>query len=91
MIARALTTGVVLALAAGAFFGAGPMPAGPLNPFGLLLLFIAFLVWRYWRMARGDYSPALFDGFVRPIVAPGTLDDHYRGTEKNPSGDKPQS
>jgi len=85
MVARVLATGVVLALAVGAFFGAGPTPAGPLNPFGLLLLFIAFLVWRYWRMARGDYSPALFDGFTRPIVAPDSVDEHYRGTEKNSS------
>ena len=85
MFARTLATGVVLALAAGAFFGAGPMSAGPLNPFGLLLLFVAFLVWRYWRAARGDYSPALFDGFTRPIVAPGSIDEHYRGTDKNSS------
>jgi hypothetical protein len=82
MLARALATGVVLALSVAAFLGAGPMPAGPFNPCGLLLLFVAFLVWRYWRMARGDYSPALFDGFTRPIVAPGSIDDHYRGTDK---------
>lgn len=81
MRARVLATGAVLALAIAAFFGAGPMAAGPLNPSGLLLLFIAFLVWRYWRMARGDYSPALFDGFARSIVAPGSVDKHYRGVD----------
>jgi hypothetical protein len=81
MVARILATGATLALAVAAFLGVGPMPAGPLNPCGLLLLFVAFLIWRYWRMARGDYSPALFDGFTRSIVAPGTTDPHYRGTE----------
>jgi hypothetical protein len=91
MFARAIATSVVLALAAGAFFGAGPTPAGPLNPFGLLLLFLAFLLWRHWKAARGDYSPALFDGFTRPIVAPGSLDDHFRGTAKISSRDGPQS
>jgi hypothetical protein len=85
MVARALATAVVLALAAAAFLGAGPMPAGPLNPCGLLMLFIAFLVWRYWRMARGDYSPALFDGFTRPIVSPGSVDKHYSGTDEHAS------
>jgi len=87
MFARILATAVVLALAVAAFFGAGPMPAGPLNPCGLLLLFIAFLVWRYWRMARGDYSPALFDGFTRAIVAPGTIDEHYRASDRRRSRD----
>jgi hypothetical protein len=86
MFARTLATGVVLALAIAAFFGAGPMSAGPLNPCGLLLLFVAFLVWRYWRMARGDYSPALFDGITRPIVAPGSVDDHYRSADDSSQG-----
>jgi hypothetical protein len=90
MLARAVATGVTLALAVAAFFGFGPMPAGPLNPCGLLLLFVAFLVWRYWRMVRGDYSPALFDGFTRPIVAPGSLDEHYRGTEGQDSREEPR-
>jgi hypothetical protein len=85
MFARVLATGVLLILAIAAFFGEGPMPAGPLNPCGLLLLFVAFLVWRYWRMARGDYSPALFDGFAQPIIAPGSVDEHYRGTDHGSS------
>jgi hypothetical protein len=90
MFARMLATGVLLVLAAGAFFGAGPMGAGPLNPCGLLLVLIAFLVWRYWRMAKGDYSPALFDGFTRPIVNPGSVDTHYRSVDERASRDGAQ-
>lgn len=82
MIAKTLATGVIVALAAAAFFGAGPMPAGPFNPCGLLLLFVAFLVWRCWRIASGEYSPALLDGLTRPIVAPGTTDDHFLGAHE---------
>ena len=91
MIAKTLATGVIVALAAAAFFGAGPMPAGPFNPCGLLLLFVAFLVWRYWKTARGDYSPALFDGITRSIVAPGTTDDHFLGAHKDASRSGTQS
>lgn len=85
MFARTLATGVVVALAIAAFLGAGPMAAGPLNPCGLLLVFVAFLVWRFWRSARGDFSPALFEGLVRPIVSPGSVDDHYKAANKTSS------
>ena len=75
MIPRVLATVVTLLFAAGAFCGLGPGNAGPLNPFGILLLLIAFLIWRFWGIITGNFSPGLFDGMI------GGKGDHYRGTD----------
>jgi hypothetical protein len=62
-----------------AFCGFGPTgDAGPLNPFGLAFLFIAFVVWRAWGIITGGFSPALMDGAARPLVDPASRDEHYR-------------
>jgi hypothetical protein len=56
MIARILVTGVMLVLAAGAFFGATQLPPGPLNPFGVLFLTIAGVIWFAWQELREGFS-----------------------------------
>ncbi len=52
MVARILLTIATLLLAAGGFFGAAPEPAGPLNPFGILFLFISGVIWLAWDLVR---------------------------------------
>jgi hypothetical protein len=56
MIARILVTGVMLALAAGAFFGATQLPSGPLSPFGILFLTIAGVIWFAWQEICAGFS-----------------------------------
>jgi hypothetical protein len=75
MIARIAATIIVLLFATGAFCGIGPESAGPLNPFGLLFLFIAALIWDEWIIIIGNFSPSLFDGMV------GGSGDHYRASD----------
>lgn len=75
MVARVFATVAALLFAIGAFFGFGEGSAGLLNPFGLLFLLIAFLVWRYWGIIVGTFSPGLFDGMT------GGEGDHYRGAD----------
>ena len=55
MVARLLVTAGALFLAAGAFFGAAPSPASPLNPFGILFLTIAGVVWFAWDVIREGF------------------------------------
>lgn len=69
MVARICCSGAAVLLAIGAFCGFGPVPAGPVNPMGFLLLVIAFIVWRGWDAISGNFSPALFDGMVRGAPA----------------------
>jgi hypothetical protein len=78
MFFRIFWTVFALLFAIAAFCGAGPMAAGPFNPFGLAFLFIAFVIWRAWGIITGDFSPALWDGFARPFVDPRSRDEHYR-------------
>jgi hypothetical protein len=75
MITKILATVIVLLFAAAAFCGLGPGSAGPLNPFGLLFLFIAALMWDEWIIIVGSFSPSLFDGMV------GGSGDHYRASD----------
>jgi hypothetical protein len=49
-----LTVGA-LSLAVGAFCGAGPAPVG-INLFGVLFLFVAYVVWFEWGAIREGYS-----------------------------------
>ena len=59
MVARILVTGIMLVLAAGGFFGATQIPADPLDPFGILFLTIAGVIWFAWHEIRAGfaYSP----------------------------------
>lgn len=75
MIARILVSGVALLFAGAAFCGWGEGSAGPLNPFGLLFLLIAALIWDEWIIIKGGFSPALFDGMT------GDQGDHYRAND----------
>jgi len=56
MIARILVTGLMLALAAGAFFGATQLSSGPLSPFGILFLTIAGVIWFAWQEICEGFS-----------------------------------
>jgi hypothetical protein len=55
MAARLFYTVVALLLAFGAFYGAGPVPAG-INLFGVLFLFVAWIIWFEWGEIREGYS-----------------------------------
>ena len=54
--ARLCWTVVALLFAAGGFFGAAPMPASPLNPFGIVFLFLSGVVWLGWGIIQDAYS-----------------------------------
>ena len=72
MFARLLVTAVTLLLAAGAFFGAAPIPASPLNPFGILFLAIAGVIWFAWEVIREGFvygAGSGPDGTQLPLVA----------------------
>lgn len=56
MGARILCTGLMLAGAAGGFFGAAPLPAGVLNPFGLVFLTLSGVIWFGWRVIPDIYA-----------------------------------
>jgi hypothetical protein len=56
MVTRVLVTGVMLLLAAGGFFGAPQIPADPLDPFGILFLTIAGVMWFAWHEIREGFS-----------------------------------
>jgi hypothetical protein len=79
MFFRIFWTVLALLFAILAFCGLGPTGgAGPLNPFGLAFLLIAFVIWGAWGIITGDFSPATMDGIARPFVDPGSRDEHYR-------------
>ena len=64
---RLIVIAAVLLLAVGGFLGAGPMPGGPFNPFGLLFLGVAALVWFAWEPMKAglEERPGLLDAFTR--------------------------
>lgn len=66
MAARILCTVLSLLLAAGAFWGAGPAPAG-INLFGVLFLFVAVIAWFDWATIRESHFYMGEDGEHRPI------------------------
>ena len=70
MTFRLIITGMALLLAVGGFLGAGPMPGGPLNPFGWLFLGVAAFVWVSWGLMKAglEERPGLFDAFTRNIM-----------------------
>lgn len=55
MASRLFLTALALLLALGAFCGAGPVPAGP-NLFGVLFLFMGWIVWFEWGSIQAGYS-----------------------------------
>lgn len=70
MTLRLIMIAAVLLLAVGGFLGAGPMPGGPLNPFGLLFLGVAALVWFAWEPMKAgvEERPGLLDAFTRNVL-----------------------
>jgi hypothetical protein len=71
MVARAGVTIAALLLALIAFLGGGPVEPGPLNPFGLLFVFLAVLAWFAWDAVIGGYTSAGNgpDGAELPLLA----------------------
>jgi hypothetical protein len=63
--ARIFFTILSLGLAAGAFCGAAPAPAG-VNLFAVMFLFIAVVVWFDWGAIREGYSFLEENGDQRP-------------------------
>ena len=56
MLARIGCTGLVLLLAASDFFGGVLLPPGPLNPFGVVLLGLAGVLWLGWDVIQDAYA-----------------------------------
>lgn len=59
MVARILVTLVLLLFAAGGFFSSATEPVGPLNPFGILFLFLSGVVWFAWDLVREAFANRL--------------------------------
>lgn len=70
MAARILLTLATLLLAAGGFLGAAPDPPGPLDPFGILFLFVSGVIWLAWDAVREAYDdrPDLMTVRLGPMV-----------------------
>ena len=56
MVARIFFTALFLLLAIGGFLGAAPAPAGPLDPFGIVLLALSGIIWLGWEMIGDAYA-----------------------------------
>jgi hypothetical protein len=56
MVARVACTGLTLLLAAANFFGGVLLPAGPLNPFGIVFLAVAGGFWFGWETIEDVYA-----------------------------------
>lgn len=54
MVRRLFYTSLALLLAGSAFYNADPQP--DVNLFGVLFLFLAFVVWFYWNDIQAGYS-----------------------------------
>lgn len=66
MMLRLILVAAAFVLAIGGFLGAGPTPASPLNPFGLLFIGLAALIWFAWGPMTGGLQsrPGLLDGIT---------------------------
>jgi hypothetical protein len=53
---RIFFTALLLAGAIGGFLGAAPMPAGPLNPFGIVFLALSGVIWFGWSVIPDIYA-----------------------------------
>lgn len=63
MVRRVLFTVLALILAASAFSGADPTP--DVNLFGVLFLFLAFIVWFCWDDIQAGYAYQEDNGLMR--------------------------
>ena len=72
MIARLIATTVILAFAVGAFCGAGPTQAGPINPFGMFFVGLAVLIWFAWKPLSGGLGSrtGIWDAFGQNMLGP---------------------
>jgi len=68
MVRKLITVGFLFLFSANAFAFGGPVEPGPLNPFGILFLCLAVLVWRQWHIITGNHGFALWDGFGRSFI-----------------------
>jgi len=67
LAARIGCTIVAALLAVIAFLGGGPTPASLFNPFGILFLSLAALIWFGWEMILGGYTSGGLDGEGAPL------------------------
>lgn len=87
MAVRILLTVATLLLAAGGFFGAAPGPTGPLNPFGILFLFVSGVIWLAWDQVREAFADRLDVMAVRL----GPMFRHKpAGRERYPRSEEPE-
>jgi hypothetical protein len=56
MLVRIGCTGLTLLLAASNFFGGVLLPPGPLNPFGIVMLGLAGVLWLGWDIIQDAYA-----------------------------------
>lgn len=70
MTLRLILVAAALVLAIGGFLGAGPTPASPFNPFGLLFLGLAALIWLEWEPMKGGLQSrtGIWDAFTRNVL-----------------------
>ena len=69
MIARLITTAILLLLAFGAFWGNALGAGYLLNPFGILFLFLAAVTWFKWEAIREAFRPAKDESNISTIDA----------------------
>jgi hypothetical protein len=61
MAARIFFTAVAVMMAVGAFCGAGPTSGGLLDLFGILFLFVAWLIWFAWDLIHEGFVSGPMD------------------------------
>lgn len=86
MIPRMLVTGFVLLLAFGAFWGNALDEGYVLNPFGILLLFLALPIWWMWEPLRDGFISARDESNI-PILRMGSA--IIRGLSRAPRQHRP--
>ena len=69
MIARLITTAILLLLAFGAFWGNALGAGYLLNPFGILFLFLAAVTWFKWEAVREAFRRAKDESNISTIDA----------------------
>ncbi|HZT87318.1 MAG TPA: hypothetical protein VFA12_05065 [Stellaceae bacterium] len=67
MAGRIVATALLILLAIGGFFGAGPTPASPLNPSGILFLVLSGVVWFAWELVSESFAAARDGGDIQII------------------------